>query len=94
LPPVKRAMCPACASAPSTPTVLQAHHWLAAGVPQRGLALLVTAASAEEEAMLPGEAAALYARAAGLLESAGQLAEAQSLREREAACRRAVQRRN
>ena len=30
----------------------------------------------------------------GLLESAGQLAEAQSLREREAACRRAVQRRN
>jgi predicted ATPase len=78
----------------SAPTVLQAHHWLAAGVPQRGLALLVTAASAEEEAMLPGEAAALYARAAGLLESAGQLAEAQSLREREAACRRAVQRRN
>ncbi len=74
--------------------MLQAHHWLEAGVPQRGLALLVTAASAEEDAMLPGEAAALYARAAGLLEAAGQLGEAQALREREARCRRVVQQRN
>ncbi len=76
------------------PAVLQAHHWLEAGVPGRGLALLLTAASAEEDALLSGEAAALYARAAGLLEGAGQLGEAQALREREARCRRVLQRRN
>jgi DNA-binding SARP family transcriptional activator len=69
------------------PPVVVAHHWFEAGEPQRALPSLLQAANEDEEVMLPGEAAELYARAAALLLEAGRHEEAALARAREARCR-------
>ncbi|MCP3138331.1 BTAD domain-containing putative transcriptional regulator [Pyxidicoccus xibeiensis] len=65
-----------------------AQHFMEAGLPGHAVPLLLRAAEADVEALLPGRAADLYARAAALLEAAGQGAAAATAREHEAACRR------
>ncbi|MBF5043394.1 AAA family ATPase [Aggregicoccus sp. 17bor-14] len=74
----------------AAPPVRVAHHWFAAGESQRAVPFLMQAAGVDEDVMLPTEAADLYARAAGLLEGAGQLEQAAAARRREAECRRAA----
>lgn len=69
------------------PPVVVAHHWFEAGEPQRALPSLLQAANDDEEVMLPGEAAELYARAAALLLEAGRHDEAALAQAREARCR-------
>jgi hypothetical protein len=69
------------------PPVVVAHHWFEAGQGQRALPSLMRAASEDEEGLLPGEAANLYARAAALLTEAGRPEEAALARAREARCR-------
>ena len=74
--------------------VLVAQHWLEAGERERAVPRLLAAAARDEGALLPGEAAALYARAADLLEGLGRTPESHALRERAARCRAGAARRN
>jgi hypothetical protein len=59
-----------------------AQHWLEGGESRRAVPFLLSAAQVDESHLRRTEAAANYARAASILESAGELEEAARLRSR------------
>ncbi|RYZ43581.1 MAG: AAA family ATPase [Myxococcaceae bacterium] len=69
------------------PSILLAHHWLAAGHVERALPHLLASAHSDEQALPPEEAAEHYARAAALMSATGQREEASRARAAEARCR-------
>ena len=69
------------------PPIVVARHWMAAREPERALPFLLEAAKQDEQALLPREAADLYARATALLSAAGRNEEAAVARAAELCCR-------